>query len=101
MINSSLQLNTSLIKGYTDDGNELSWSDLPKAQCRNGQTCVSCLPERGVGQIYHRPGDVYVVGKIRYDIQFRSKYITAITLCPVLYISGESISNKRIQKKTL
>ena len=55
-VDGQLKLDTETIKGYDDSGNTLSWPDLPKAQCMDGQDCLECLPQDIPGEIVFVPG---------------------------------------------
>ncbi|KAK7473848.1 hypothetical protein BaRGS_00034899, partial [Batillaria attramentaria] len=56
-----LSLTTSLIKGYGDRGEQLSWALFPKAQCQDDHDCTECVPEDISGEVAFVKGDFYFV----------------------------------------
>ncbi|KAK7473860.1 hypothetical protein BaRGS_00034911, partial [Batillaria attramentaria] len=54
-----LDLDTSEIRGYSDDGVALTWAEFPTSQCLDGHDCLECLPKSIPGQIVFIPGDFY------------------------------------------
>lgn len=57
-----LVLNTRDIKDYDKEGNELSWPNIRKPQCPDGNICSKCLDVSVDQSVLFIPGDMYVVG---------------------------------------
>ncbi|XP_062581388.1 uncharacterized protein LOC134243176 [Saccostrea cucullata] len=58
--NTTLDLNTTLLRDYTENANGLSWPDIIKAQCKDGKKCESCQNSNLFDEIIFKEGDFYV-----------------------------------------
>jgi hypothetical protein len=62
--NSTLGLNTELLRDYTENPAGLAWPNIIKAQCDSGKKCDSCQNSNLANEIIFQKGDVYVAAVV-------------------------------------
>lgn len=61
-LNSSLNLDTSLIRDYHKNSNGKIWPNINRAQCLVGQKCSACILDDLTKEILYQDGDIIVAG---------------------------------------
>ncbi|XP_048763361.2 uncharacterized protein LOC125671591 [Ostrea edulis] len=62
--NSTLNLETELLRDYTENSAGLAWPNIIKAQCGDGKKCDSCQNGNLANEIIFKKGDVYVAAVV-------------------------------------
>ncbi|XP_048759312.2 uncharacterized protein LOC125668916 [Ostrea edulis] len=62
--NSTLNLETELLRDYTENSAGLAWPNIIKAQCGDGKKCDSCQNSNLANEIIFKKGDVYVAAVV-------------------------------------
>ena len=60
----NLEVETYKIKDYDEDGNEILYPNIRKAQCPDGSLCQRCIDEKLEDYVLFIPGDMYIVGTV-------------------------------------
>ncbi|XP_056018331.1 uncharacterized protein LOC125671592 isoform X2 [Ostrea edulis] len=62
--NSTLDLETELLRDYTENSAGLAWPNIIKAQCGDEKLCDSCQNSNLANEIIFKKGDVYVAAVV-------------------------------------
>lgn len=59
-----LHLNTEIIRDYDEHGKNLTWPNIRKPQCPDGQVCPKCIADMETESVLFIEGDLYIVGVV-------------------------------------